>query len=157
MDVAGKTFIFREGVTVNDTDGSGCSFTSGGVTFYGMYADNNRIFYATDAGLTTFLTVRDGMGDWMDDAYKRITFADDEEPFSGDFAVWFADTYVEDSIYTTYSDSLTKVANAIRAKGGTSAALTYPDGFVTAIENIPTGPDWFVYFKSEIKVKGDVT
>ena len=34
---------------------------------------------------------------------------------------------------------LTSIANAIRAKGGTSAALTYPTGFVSAIENIPTG------------------
>ena len=36
---------------------------------------------------------------------------------------------------------LTSIANAIRAKGGTSAALTYPTGFVSAIENIPTGGD----------------
>lgn len=39
----------------------------------------------------------------------------------------------------TNSTDLTKVANAIRAKGGTSEQLIYPDGFVTAIENIPTG------------------
>lgn len=41
--------------------------------------------------------------------------------------------------YLTNSTDLTKVANAIRAKGGTSEQLIYPDGFVTAIENIPTG------------------
>lgn len=41
--------------------------------------------------------------------------------------------------YLTTSTDLTKVANAIRAKGGTSDPLIYPDGFVTAIGNIQTG------------------
>lgn len=41
--------------------------------------------------------------------------------------------------YLTNSTDLTKVANAIRAKGGTTEQLIYPDGFVTAISNIPTG------------------
>ena len=34
---------------------------------------------------------------------------------------------------------LTLVANAIRAKGGTSASLAFPAGFVSAIQNIPSG------------------
>ena len=34
---------------------------------------------------------------------------------------------------------LTAVADAIRAKGGTSAQLIYPSGFVSAIQAIPTG------------------
>lgn len=34
--------------------------------------------------------------------------------------------------------SLTSVANAIRAKDGTSSPLEFPNGFVTAIQNIPT-------------------
>lgn len=34
---------------------------------------------------------------------------------------------------------LTSVANAIRTKGGTSAQLAFPAGFVSAIGNIPTG------------------
>jgi hypothetical protein len=35
--------------------------------------------------------------------------------------------------YLTNTTDLTKVAAAIRVKGGTSAPLVYPDGFVTAI------------------------
>lgn len=35
--------------------------------------------------------------------------------------------------------NLTAVANAIRAKGGTSAQLAFPAGFVSAVQNIPTG------------------
>lgn len=41
--------------------------------------------------------------------------------------------------YLTNNTDLKKVADAIREKGGTSAALQYPDGFVTAISNIQTG------------------
>lgn len=41
--------------------------------------------------------------------------------------------------YLTNTADLTAVANAIRAKGGTSAQLVYPAGFVSAIQAIQTG------------------
>lgn len=41
--------------------------------------------------------------------------------------------------YLTNTTDLTKVASAIREKGGTSDPLVYPDGFVTAIRDIQTG------------------
>ena len=41
--------------------------------------------------------------------------------------------------YLTDTTGLTKVASAIREKGGTSDPLVYPDGFVTAIQAIKTG------------------
>ena len=41
--------------------------------------------------------------------------------------------------YVTTDTSITSIANAIRTKGGTSEALTYPNGFVNAINNIPSG------------------
>ena len=41
--------------------------------------------------------------------------------------------------YSVSGGDLTSVASAIRTKGGTSAALSFPAGFVTAISNIPTG------------------
>ena len=41
--------------------------------------------------------------------------------------------------YLTNTADLTKVASAIRAKGGTSDPLVYPDGFVSAINAIETG------------------
>lgn len=40
---------------------------------------------------------------------------------------------------TQLDADLTSVANAIRTKGGTSASLTFPQGFVSAIDAIPTG------------------
>jgi len=40
---------------------------------------------------------------------------------------------------TQLDADLTSVANAIRTKGGTSASLAFPSGFVSAIANIPSG------------------
>ena len=40
---------------------------------------------------------------------------------------------------TQLDTDLTSVANAIRTKGGTSAILAFPAGFVSAIAAIPTG------------------
>ena len=51
------------------------------------------------------------------------------------YAIWEA---VNPTVtyYITNSTELTSVADAIRAKGGTSASLVYPTGFVSAIENL---------------------
>ena len=43
--------------------------------------------------------------------------------------------------YLTNNTDLKKVADAIRAKGGTSAALSYPDEYVSAINAITTGTE----------------
>lgn len=42
---------------------------------------------------------------------------------------------------TQLDSDLTSVANAIRTKGGTSASLAFPAGFVSAIGDIPSGGD----------------
>lgn len=43
------------------------------------------------------------------------------------------------ALYTVTDTELTSIANAIRAKGGTSASLVYPSGFISAIGDIPSG------------------
>lgn len=43
------------------------------------------------------------------------------------------------SKYTVDGSDLTSIANAIRTKGETSASLSFPNEFVSAIGNIPTG------------------
>lgn len=42
--------------------------------------------------------------------------------------------------YAVNSADLTAVANAVREKGGTAGALTFPDGFTSAIAAIKTAP-----------------
>lgn len=43
------------------------------------------------------------------------------------------------SSYLVDGADLTDIANAIRAKGSTSAQLTFPQGFIDAVDAIPTG------------------
>ena len=51
------------------------------------------------------------------------------------YAIWEAVAPITE-YYKVSSADLKSVADAIRAKNGTSEALIYPDGFVSAIENI---------------------
>lgn len=43
-----------------------------------------------------------------------------------------------DQLLSLEDSTLTAIANAIRNKGGTSAALSFPNGFVSALQNIET-------------------
>ena len=52
------------------------------------------------------------------------------------YAQWQAAT---DQEYIATASELTSVANAIRTKAGLSVTLTFPEDFVSAIANIPTG------------------
>ena len=45
------------------------------------------------------------------------------------YAMWGS----EEETYLTTQSELESVADAIRAKGGTSASLSFPDGFISAI------------------------
>ena len=40
--------------------------------------------------------------------------------------------------YLTHANELTSIANAIRTRGGTSTTLSYPTGFISAINALPT-------------------
>lgn len=55
----------------------------------------------------------------------------------------FAD--LSDTVYLARGSSLIAVANAIRTKGDTSAPLEFPTEFVSAINNIQSGVNWFSY------------
>ena len=56
-------------------------------------------------------------------------------------------------IYTTTGDELTAVADAIRAKSGTSEQLAYPDGFVNAIGAISGGTSALTWHQCPVLVR----
>lgn len=60
------------------------------------------------------------------------------------------------SNYIVSSTDLTSIANAIRTKGGTSAQLAFPSGFVSAVQNIPTGGGSSVKY-TRYTLTGDTT
>jgi hypothetical protein len=124
-----KALSSAGGFTSNDETFSLMKTTTDGrLRFYGA-SGNYMDVYANNAWVP-------GIGD-----YKSVTFS---EAQVGEFRAWLESnaTLQEDTTvveYLTTNVDLKKVANAIRAKGGTTAKLSFPDGFALAISNISTG------------------
>ena len=112
------------------------AFTSHGSHYTGIeigsFPTGNFLRYTISGGAVDIASFTDGSPFvWYDDANKTLVF--DTAP-TGDLLTWLqknADKY--DPEYLTRKSELTSVADAIRAKSGTTAPLVYPDGFVTAI------------------------
>ena len=118
---------------------NGESFTSFGYVDYG---DTCELQYSGST-VAEIIPADPNSGpafEWTNNAYKTVTF--DTAP-TGDLLAWLtknADKQTTVDYLTTNTD-LTKVADAIRTKGGTSDPLVYPDGFEAAILAIPSGTD----------------
>ena len=114
---------------------NGQKFTSIGAnyddsgTFMILRYDNNEVagwdIYGGGAGF-----------EFGNEAYRKLTF---DTPPTGALLAWLqANATLQVVEYLTTDTDLIKVANAIRAKSGTTAKLSFPDGFVQAINSIPT-------------------
>ena len=117
---------------------NGQKFTSIGTnndsgTFVILCYDNNEVAgYDPGAGSYGY--------EFDNEAYRKLTF---DTPPAGALLTWLQAnaTLQEDTTvveYLTTNIDLKKVANAIRAKSGTTAKLSFPDGFALAISNIST-------------------
>lgn len=114
---------------------NGQKFTSIGAvyddsgTFMILRYDNNEVagwdIYGGGAGF-----------EFDNEAYRKLTF---DTPPTGDLLTWLQTNATRQVVeYLTTETDLIKVANAIRAKSGTAAKLSFPDGFALAISNIST-------------------
>lgn len=148
-----ETWIIKDNAPVDESSyelaKTDISFTSGGAKFvaFEVYTDGIVIwlkYYPTANTVIEPGSFEPGMGEdrfkWQNDAYKTITF---DTPPTGALLTWLQAnaTLQEDTTvveYLTTNIDLKKVANAIRAKSGTTAKLSFPDGFVQAINSIPT-------------------
>ena len=117
------------------------AFTSNGQKFTSIGADYDagsfvilRYDNGEVAGYDT--AVGDLVYEFYNDAYRKLTF---DAPPTGDLLTWLQANATRQVVeYITTETDLIKVANAIRAKSGTTAKLSFPDGFVQAINSIPT-------------------
>ena len=121
------------------------SFTSNGQKFTSIGADYDAgsfvILRYDNNEVAGYDIAGGGAGfEFENDAYRKLTF---DTPPTGDLLTWLQtnaalqeDTTVVE--YLTTNIDLKKVANAIRAKSGTTAKLSFPDGFALAISNIST-------------------
>ena len=112
---------------------NGQKFTSIGAVYDGsafslQYGDNEIAGYDPGAGPYEY--------GFDDEAYRKLTF--DTQP-TGALLTWLQANATRQVVeYLTTETDLIKVANAIRAKSGTTAKLSFPDGFALAISNIST-------------------
>ena len=108
-----------------------------------VYSDGTVILLKYYTPANTVIQVggfEPGMGEdrfyWQNSAYKKLTF---DTPPTGALLTWLQANATRQVVeYLTTETDLIKVANAIRAKSGTTAKLSFPDGFALAISNIST-------------------
>ena len=117
------------------------AFTSNGQKFTSIGADYDAGSYVIlryDNGEVAGYDTAGGdlVYEFYDEAYRTITF---DTPPTGALLTWLQSNATRQVVeYLTTETDLIKVANAIRAKSGTTAKLSFPDGFVQAINSIPT-------------------
>lgn len=72
-----------------------------------------------------------------DEAYRKLTF---DTPPTGALLSWLQANATKQVVeYLVTDTDLIKVANAIRAKSGTTEKLSFPDGMASAVRKIPSG------------------
>ena len=126
-DAAGEFATTQIAFTSN-----GQKFTSIGAVYDGsvfsLIYDNNEIAIFTPGASSGY--------EFYNEAYRKLTF---DAPPTGDLLTWLQSNATLQVVeYLTTNIDLKKVANAIRAKSGTTAKLSFPDGFALAISNIST-------------------
>ena len=148
-----ETWVIKDTAPVDENSyelaKTNISFASGGANFVAFEVATDGVviwltYYPTANTVFEPGSFEPGMGEdrfsWRNNAYKTITF--DTHP-TGALLTWLQTnaTLQEDTTvveYLTTNIDLKKVANAIRAKSGTTAKLSFPDGFALAISNIST-------------------
>lgn len=126
--------------TLNQTD---ILFVSGSESFTGIrvntISDGVYLTYykgSTRNQVASYVVSSENVGfSWGDIKYKTLTF--DTTP-TGALSAWLQKNAYKQIEYLTKTSDLISVANAIRAKGDTTVQLVYPDGFVSAIQDIET-------------------
>ena len=115
------------------------AFTSNGQKFtsIGTYYSGVFVILCYDSyEVAGYETGYGGVYEFDNEAYRKLTF---DTPPTGDLLTWLQANATRQVVeYLTTETDLIKVANAIRAKSGTTAKLSFPDGFALAISNIST-------------------
>lgn len=116
------------------------SFTSNGQKFTSIGANSDSSFfvilYYDSNEIAGYDPGTGGVYEFDNEAYRKLTF---DTPPTGDLLTWLQANATRQVVeYLTTETDLIKVENAIRAKSGTTAKLSFPDGFVQAINSIPT-------------------
>lgn len=80
---------------------------------------------------------------WTDEAYRTITFSTP----TTNLIQWLQANATQQLLCG--ANDMFAVADAIRTKAGSTAALSFPDGFITAVNGIWTGGGGVVWYESK--------
>lgn len=112
------------------------NFTANGKSYSNIaaYRYSNNGGLALVYGYTPVYQTRTGA--WTSTLIREIFISGGADATNTDLIEWLESTAdIIDRYYVEKKDMMA-VADAIRTKGGTSASLEFPNGFVSAIENI---------------------
>ena len=141
-----ETWIIKDTAPVDAASRSlsvNAAFQTDGADYTGITMDDGTVYYSyLDGEYEAFARVASFTDDsafvWTAAAFKTLIF--DTAP-TGELLTWLTKNADKQppKEYLTNEDDLMKIADAIRAAGGTTEPLTYPDGFVAAIEALAAG------------------
>lgn len=147
-----ETWVIKDNAPVDENSyelaKTSISFASGGAKFVALevYTDDVVIwlkYYTSANSAIEVSSFEPGMEDkfyWQNNAYKKLTF---DTPPTGALLTWLESNATRQVVeYLTTDTDLIKVANAIRAKSETTAKLSFPDGFVQAINSYTGGEEY---------------
>lgn len=136
---AKETWVIKSNAT-GELETTQIAFTSNGQKFTSIRANYNGLYVVLCYDNNEVAGYDPGSGpyeyEFDNEAYRKLIF---DTPPTGDLLTWLQANAIRQVVeYLTMETDLIKVANAIRAKSGTTAKLSFPDGFVQAINSIPT-------------------
>ena len=145
MDLTGTTWLLNAqpdtSVRITPSVGSGHLFISNGIYYGKMDIVSPTILY----GHGTDDSVYDSSGTasftgWRAEVYRIVAFVDEPETDKSAFETWLTNNAVPytppSGNYIVSGNDLGDIADAIRAKTGSSSDLEFPTGFINGIGSI---------------------
>lgn len=117
------------------------NFISNGVSYSTIQASLDTgapsiqiIYSKRGIGVVPYQKTTSGGSAWTDEGYRTITFQTNP---TGDLLTWLQKNATQQLLCD--ANDMTAVADAIRTKAGSTAVLSFPNGFVSAVNGIQTG------------------
>lgn len=136
-----QTWILNETLTITEEIPTVINFASAGVSYSQFnisYINEQCQFIAynpsSGSGTIAYATFDLSKVGWQNEAYRTVTFQTNP---TGILLTWLQANATQQLLCD--ANDMHAVADAIRTKAGSTAALAFPDGFINAVNGIQTG------------------
>lgn len=137
-NLTGTTWVFKNTLTKYTGSSVSLQFNSFSTSFNTLSFSGSSTWRMEYNNGSTTVSVYVSNSGWANDGWKTITITGGTNATSSSLITWFEAnaTQVREIAYTTTTEELTSIANAIRSKTGSQSNIKYPDGFITEISNL---------------------